>query len=156
MNEPQLNLNQLVDTALRGVVRQALAHVAEFGVVGDQQFLLDFRTNEDGVEIPSWLREQFPDQVRIVLQHQFWNLVVADDSFSVDLRFGGTPTTLVVPFTAIEAFVDPSVPFGLSFHSLEEQATADELAPVTEEHPAPEPEERTDAEVVQLDAFRKR
>ena len=156
MDEPQLNLNRLVDTALRGVVREALAHVAEFGVLGDQQFLLDFRTNEEGVEIPDWLREQFPEQIRIVLQHQFWNLVVADDSFSVDLRFGGTPATLVVPFSAIEAFVDPSVPFGLSFHSLEEQAETDESPPASEDQPEVGDEERADAEVVQLDAFRKR
>lgn len=157
MTSSQLNLNQLVDQALRGVVREALAHIEEFGVEGDQQFLVDFRTDDDGVVIPPWLREQFPERIRIVLQHQYWNLLVEDKFFSVDLRFGGTPASLVVPFTAIEAFVDPSVPFGLTFRTIEDDAPDDEPhAPDGRDTAKTTDEPRGDAEVVQLDAFRKR
>ena len=137
MTTSQLDLNQLVDTALRGVVREALAHIAERGTEGDQQFLVDFRTNDDGVEMPSWLRDQFPERIRIVLQNQFWNLVVDDEVFSVDLRFGGSPASLTVPFAAIEAFVDPSVPFGLTFRSIEDE-TADEQPLAADREPTPE------------------
>ncbi len=103
----------LVLRALRGAVASLLAEVAEDGLPGEHFFYITFRTDVAGVGMPEALRRQYPEEITIVLQNQFWNLEVDPDGFNVDLRFGGAPATLRVPFEAMTAFADPSADFGL-------------------------------------------
>jgi len=99
--------------ALRDAIGDVLRQVAEEGLPGDHHFYITFRTDAPGVEIPPGLRNQHPDELTIVLQHQFWNFHVDDESFSVTLRFSGVETSMRVPFDAMTAFADPSVEFGV-------------------------------------------
>lgn len=165
-----LDYNLLVENALRGAVREALKRVAEFGLPGNHHFYITFRTDQPGVEIPDFLRERYPDEMTIVLQHQFWGLEVNEDLFRVTLSFNKVPERLVVPYAAISAFADPSVQFGLQFRvagadkpalanlrgteagSTEDGAAADAAASEGAEPEAP----RGSGEVVTLDAFRKK
>jgi hypothetical protein len=105
----------LVDDALRGVVRRVLVHAAERGLPGTHHFYISFRTTEPGVEMPDYLRAKYPDDMTIVLQHQYWGLEVSDDAFEVTVSFNKRNERLKVPFAALSAFVDPSVRFGLQF-----------------------------------------
>jgi len=163
-----LNYQALTEEALRGVVRQALVTAAQRGLPGQHHFYLTFRTNFPGVQIADSLRERHPEEMTIVLQHQFWGLEVADKQFSVTLSFNGQHERLIVPVGAVSAFVDPSVQFGLQF-SVAMPAAAGPVAAlppkaptVTAPMPAPAPvaaaEEPAAGEgnrVVALDAFRK-
>lgn len=123
----EIGYGRLVQEALRGVARAALQHAAREGLPGEHHFYVTFRTAADGVVLPARLAAQFPDEMTIILQHQFWSLEVDERAFSVTLRFGGQPERLTVPFEALTAFVDPSVEFGLRFVSGDEPA--DEAAP---------------------------
>lgn len=118
----EIGYGRLVQAALRGVARGALQHAAREGLPGEHHFYVSFRTAADGVVLPASLVAQFPDEMTIVLQNQFWNLEVDERAFAVTLRFGGQPERLTVPFAALTSFVDPSVEFGLRFVSDEEQA----------------------------------
>jgi hypothetical protein len=104
-----------VEDALRGVVRRALEHTSRSGLIGDHHFYVSFRTTDAGVHIPNHLRARYPAEMTIVLQHQFWDLEVGTEAFSVSLRFGGRLAPLRIPFSALTAFGDPSVSFGLQF-----------------------------------------
>lgn len=113
----------LVQDALRSVVRRVLADTARDGLLGDHHFYVTFRTNAIGVRLSARLRSRYPDEMTIILQHQFWDLEVTEQTFQVGLSFGGTAELLVVPFDAVTGFFDPSVQFGLKF---EVQDTAPE------------------------------
>jgi hypothetical protein len=121
----------LVAAALRGVVREVLRKVASEGLVGEQHLYLSFRTTAPGLELPPSLRRRFPEEMTIVLQNQFWGLAVEDGAFSVQLKFGGRLEHLTVPFDALVAFADPSVPFGLRFEH------SGDLEPDSEAGPTP-------------------
>lgn len=123
----------LVDEALRGVVRRVLTHAAEKGLPGTHHFYISFRTTEPGVEMPEYLRAKYPDEMTIVLQHQYWGLEVTDDSFDVTVSFNKRNERLKVPFTALSAFVDPSVRFGLQF---EKRGGAAQSLPAPDKRPA--------------------
>lgn len=113
----------LAQEALRGVMRQVLVDAARNGLPGDHHFYITFDTTADGVRMSARLREQYPQEITIILQHQFWDLVVTDEAFEVGLSFGGIPERLNVPFDAVRGFFDPSVQFGLQFeHAAEEPA----------------------------------
>ena len=149
----------LAQDALRGVVRRALRITRDQGLPGEHHFYISFRTDAPGVDISDKLRSQYPQEMTIVLQHQFWNLEVNDDRFSVDLTFNKIPERLVVPFSAVQGFFDPSVQFGLQFqvegvsagaNAAGEKAT--EASRLAEVSPASEGA----GEVVSLDAFRKK
>jgi len=105
----------LVQDALRNVIAQVLERVAANGLPGDHHFYITFHTNIAGVELSARLRERYPDHVTIVLQNQFWDLVVGEDYFSVTLSFNDIPERLVIPFMAVRAFYDPVAPFEASF-----------------------------------------
>lgn len=145
--------------ALLHVAARALAYAGAHGLPGDHHFYISFRTDRPGVSIPQRLLAQYPHEMTIVLQHQFWDLQVDERAgwFSVGLSFGGIPTTLTVPFNALTAFADPHVQFGLRFRPTGEDAANDEPATALPAPPA-EPEEPPGEEpqVVSLDAFRKR
>jgi hypothetical protein len=106
--------------ALRGLLRDVLAETAKKGLPGEHHFYISFDTRAEGVRLSPRLREQYPEEMTIVLQHQFWDLKVTDDGFEVGLSFGGVPERLAVPFAAVKSFVDPSVQFALQFEQLPE------------------------------------
>ena len=112
--------DEIVQEALRAVVGRVLGQVENGGgmLPGDHHFYITFKTGATGVDIPQHLRERFPDEMTIVLQNKFWDLNVAPDHFSVGLSFNQIPTKLVIPFSAITAFVDPAVDFGLQFQAV--------------------------------------
>ena len=168
----------LAQEALRGVVRRVIADAAKNGLPGDHHFFITFDTTKPGIKISPRLHAQHPEELTIVLQHQFWDLAVGDDAFEVRLSFKGIPERLVVPFDAIKAFFDPSVKFGVQFDSADadeeapaktresaalpaavpsepigEEAAEIEPADVTDEEPEPPP---AGGEVVRLDRFRKK
>ena len=115
MSGEGLRYDRMVEDALRSVVRRALVHVAERGLPGSHHFYITFRTDHRESEIPQALRDRYPGEMTIVLQHQFWGLEVDEDKFCVTLSFADVPHRLVVPFAAVTAFADPSVRFGLQF-----------------------------------------
>ncbi len=157
----KLHYDRMMENALRGVVREALETAAAAGLPGEHHFYITFRTDYPAVEIPARLKQRHPDEMTIVLQHQFWDLKVDPDRFGVTLSFDRVHERLTVPYAAITAFVDPSVQFGLQF-------PASTPAPKVEPEPAKEsakgeakaeaPTEQPDggARVVALDAFRKK
>jgi hypothetical protein len=111
----------LTQQALRGVVRAVLVDAAKRGLPGDHHFYISFDTLADGLRLSSRMRAQYPQEMTIVLQHQFWDLIVTEEAFEVGLSFGGVPERLVVPFEAVKSFVDPSVEFGLRFEVVSEE-----------------------------------
>lgn len=171
----------LAQDALRGVVRTVLADVAKNGLPGDHHFCISFDTRAEGVKISPRLKEQHPEDLTIILQHQFWDLVVKDDHFEVGVSFGGVPERLTVPFAAVKGFFDPSVQFELQFATVEIDAGADadddktpaakggpaqsvrnesaaRSEPVARSEPAAAEKEtvRPTGEVVHFDRFRKK
>ncbi len=120
-----LNYPLLIDNAMRGVVATALEHVTKHGLEGDHHFYITFATKAFGVQMPAKMIEQFPDQITIVLQHQFQDLIVEKNKFSVILLFGGIPEKIVVPFKAIISFSDPSDEFTLEFTEQEYKQSQD-------------------------------
>jgi hypothetical protein len=102
----------LVQDALRSVVRKVLADTVRNGLVGDHHFNIAFKTHAPGVIVPAVVRQRFPDEMSIILQHEFWDLAVTQDAFEVSLNFSRKPERLIVPFDSITGFTDPSVPFG--------------------------------------------
>ena len=122
MSKDLIRYDLLVQDALKGVVRKVLGDAARDGLPGDHHFYVSFRTDFPGVRLSPRLREKYPEDMTIVLQHQFWDLKVNDDEFEVGLSFGGVPERLVVPFAAITAFADPSVQFALQFQDVSSDA----------------------------------
>jgi hypothetical protein len=117
MTVDHIRYDLLAQQALRGVVRNVLADTAKKGLPGDHHFYISFDTSADGVRMSDRLRKQYPEEITIILQHQFWDLVVGEDGFEVGLSFGGVPERIGVPFEAIKGFFDPSVQFGLQFET---------------------------------------
>ncbi len=165
-NDP-LSYDTMMEDALRGVVRRAIAIAAERGLPGDHHFYVTFRTDQPGVAIPDSLRRRYPKEMTIVIQHQFWGLAVDDAKFEVTLSFDSKHERLVIPLAAITAFVDPSVQFGLQFPGATtgDAAPAEaEAAPAAATPAASEPAKDDkpaapasgDGRVVALDAFRKK
>ena len=158
----------LAQAALRGVVHTVLADAAKKGLPGEHHFKITFNSTAPGVKLSDRMREQYPETMTIVLQHQFWDLTVNDDAFEVGLSFGGVPERIAIPFAAVTAFFDPAVQFGLQFETMESKAADDADTTVKNEEPAPSkpealpaPEPEPDhapggAEVVRLDRFRKK
>ena len=171
MATDHIRYDVLARDALRGVLRRVLADAAEHGLPGEHHFFITFLSTADGVKLSPRLLAQYPEEMTIILQHQFWDLVVTEDRFEVGLSFGGIPERLVVPFAAIKSFLDPSVQFGLQFEPSETAAEAPaakvpavpppSALPVAAPEPAAESKEEPaktseGAEVVRLDRFRKK
>jgi len=115
MAESEIDYERLVQEALRSVVRKILTQIESDGLPGEHHFYIAFDTRADGVLLSKRLKEQYPEEMTIVLQHRFWDLQVQDDRFEVKLTFGNIPERLSVPYSAIKVFFDPSVPYGLQF-----------------------------------------
>jgi uncharacterized protein len=157
-----LRYDKMVEQALRGVVRDALTVTAANGLPGVHHFYITFRTAAPGVAIPPYLLAQYPEEITIVLEHQFWDLQVKDQCFSVTLLFKNKPERLTVPWDAITAFADPAVKFGLQFQTAASDAAASpepNSPAAASADPKPAPVEKADSktgEVVTLDSFRKK
>jgi hypothetical protein len=147
---------KMVETALRGVMREALARTAREGLPGEHHFYVTFRTHAPGVGIPTYLLSKFPDEMTIVLQHQFRALEVGDDGFSVNLSFQSRSERLRIPFAAVTTFADPSVNFGLQFEVPAPPPAEVTALPAQIQPPEAAELARPAAEVVTLDKFRKR
>ncbi len=176
MAEHRLNYERMLRNALRDVVRQALLEVAEQGLPGEHHLYIVFRTDHPGVELPPPLLQQYPEEMTIVLQMQFWDLLVERDSFAITLRFNGMPRRLIVPFEAVIGFADPSVNLALEFDAVlppgpegvkadenpfsqarppasSEAALSDGSAPDTD---GDDPGEQTGGKVVDFRSYRKK
>ncbi|MEM1364369.1 MAG: SspB family protein [Pseudomonadota bacterium] len=187
MSEDHIRYDILTQEALRGVVRKVLTEVLQTGLPGEHHFFISFDTRFPGVRLSPRMLEQYPEEMTIVLQHQFWDLKVNDNGFEVGLSFSDIPERLIVPFAAIKGFFDPCVQFGLEFDVeregaepvMEDEDEADSngnsVHPLKNAKPAglPQPEnsddadgqevaegpdsnEESGADVVSLDAFRKK
>jgi uncharacterized protein len=170
MPTDHIRYDVLARDALRGVLRKVLIDAAEHGLPGEHHFFITFISKADGVKLSPRLLAQYPEEMTVILQHQFWDLTVTEDRFEVGLSFNGIPERLVVPFASIKSFYDPSVQFGLSF---ETEAAADAPAatppattpaealaspPATPDASIEDETPKTGegAEVVRLDRFRKK
>ena len=175
MATDHIRYDVLARDALRGVLRRVLTDAAEHGLPGEHHFFITFLSTAEGVKLSPRLLAQYPEEMTIILQHQFWDLVVTEDRFEVGLSFGGIPERLTVPFAAVARFLDPSVPFDLQFDASDaeaEEQPAKLPAPATPlpapaarpaaeakvaEASADEPAKPSEgAEVVRLDRFRKK
>ncbi len=169
MATDHIRYDVLARDALRGVLRRVLTDAAEHGLPGEHHFFITFLSTAEGVKLSPRLLAQYPEEMTVILQHQFWDLVVTDDRFEVGLSFGGIPERLVVPFNSIKSFFDPSVQFGLQFEPSDAAEIPSENLPAVPAAPglpvpAPaaadageEPEKPSEgAEVVRLDRFRKK
>jgi uncharacterized protein len=125
MSTDHIRYDLLVQDALRSVVKNVIADAGKNGLPGEHHFYVSFRTGAPGVRISNRIREQYPEEMTIVLQHQFWDLNISEHTFEVGLSFGGVPERLLVPFDAIVGFFDPSVQFGLKFEVQETEAVAE-------------------------------
>jgi len=165
MAKDHIGYEALADRALRSVVKEALKRTEKQGLIGQHHFYLTFRTKDPGVEIAEFLLERYPEEMTIVLQNQYWGLKVGEEAFEVGLTFQKMPTTLVIPFAALTAFVDPSVQFGLQFRNSSTAKKAPTLRYAAKPAPAPPtapaaeelPKEPSDApQVISIDKFRKK
>lgn len=165
--QDNIDFPAMIDDAMRGVVRTALRQVLERGLPGTHHFYISFNTNYPGVRISPQLHDRFPEEMTIVLQHQFWDLDVGERLFSVALSFNNIPEKLVIPYAAMTAFADPSIKFGLQFHHKTHGGAAQEAeasfdfpqnnAADAQAAPAADAEKADGAaEIISLDAFRKK
>jgi len=153
-----LGYDRMMERAIRGVVREALAVAASKGLPGAHHFYVTFRTHAPGVGMPDHLLAKYPEEMTVVLEHQFWDLEVTEETFSVTLSFSNKPARLTIPFAAVTTFADPSVQFGLQFKQAEGDSSK---APTATAHAAEPPAVKakvvgTPGEVVTLDSFRKK
>jgi uncharacterized protein len=142
MND-RFHYDALVDDALRGVVRRVLRQVADKGLPGSHHFYISFRSTDPGVKLPDYLRAKYPEEMTIVLQHQYWDLIITEEFFEVTVSFNKQQERIKVPFAALSAFVDPSVRFGLQFDRKDKGAVPAEKPPApASATPLPAPEKR--------------
>jgi len=158
MTDDPLQYDRLVERALKNVVREALLHVSEHGLPGSHHLYVTFRTDHPDATVPDELRARYPEEMTIVLQYQFWDLIIGEDEFEVTLSFNDRQQRLVVPFAAVNAFADPSVNFALQFQPAEATAASDDAAAAPEEADGAAAGDagETDDNIIPLDTFRKK
>ena len=154
-----IDYGNLMHRAMRGLIKTVLEDVAEHGLPGAHHFFITFDTTHELVDIADGLRERYPSDMTVVMQHWYENLDVGEDGFAVTLNFGDQPEPLYIPYDAIKTFVDPSVEFGLRFETGEDEEDGGDDpdpgdGPSSEDEPA-DTEPHADAEIVSLDRFRK-
>lgn len=127
-SDAQIDYESLVQDAMRGVLKTILQRVAKTGLPGEHHFYISFNTKAPGVGLSKRLKERYPEEMTVVLQHRFWDLLIHDDRFEVKLTFDSIPERLVVPFAAVKVFVDPSVRFGHQFEDVQAAEDGAEFA----------------------------
>jgi uncharacterized protein len=147
-----IDYGNLMHRAMRGLIQSVLTDVAEHGLPGAHHFFITFDTTHPDVQIADWLKERYPTEMTVVIQHWYENLAVTDEGFSITLNFGNNPEPMIIPFDALRTFVDPSVEFGLRFETQEQDEEDDEDETDIE---VEDESGRQDAEIVSLDQFRK-
>ncbi len=155
-HEEAFRYDKMVERALRGVVRHALEEVVKDGLVEDHHFYITFYTDHAGVKLPDYLKDRYPGEMTIVLQHQFYDLEVDDDRFSVMLSFNNVPERLTIPLSAVTIFADPSVNFALQFQPLSEEDDEDIRFDAEELDLDKDDKQKKKGEVISLDSFRKK
>ena len=151
----EIDYGNLMHNAMRSLIQDVLTEVKNNGLPGEHHFFITFDTNHAGVEMASWLKDRYPTEITVVMQHWYDDLEVKDDGFSVTLNFGDTPEHLVIPYEAILTFVDPSVEFGLRFETNEEDEDTDEQKPTVSKESKEDGTKKETGQVVSLDNFRK-
>ena len=151
----EIDYGNLMHNAMRSLIQDVLTEVKNNGLPGEHHFFITFDTNHEGVEMASWLKDRYPTEITVVMQHWYDDLEVKDDGFSVTLNFGDTPEHLVIPYEAILTFVDPSVEFGLRFETNEEDEDTDEQKPTVSKESNKDDTKKETGQVVSLDNFRK-
>ena len=151
----EIDYGNLMHNAMRSLIQDVLTEVKNNGLPGEHHFFITFDTNHTGVEMASWLKDRYPTEITVVMQHWYDDLEVKDDGFSVTLNFGDTPEHLVIPYEAILTFVDPSVEFGLRFETNEEDEDTDEQKPTVSKESNKDNTKKETGQVVSLDNFRK-
>ena len=151
----EIEYGAMMHRAMQGLIADVLQGVADNGLPGEHHFFITFDTREDGVEMADWLRERYPEEMTIVIQHWFENLSVTHEGFAITLNFGNSPEPLYIPFDSVRTFVDPSVEFGMRFETQDSDDEEDEDGddPDGADDRAAPPE--GGAEVVSLDKWRK-
>ena len=155
-----LDYGSLMHRAMRGLIFNVLEQVRDHGLPGNHHFFITFDTTHPDVQLADWLKDRYPEEMTVVIQHWFDNLEVREDGFSITLNFGDQPEPIQIPFDAIQTFVDPSVEFGLRFENqdmeeIEDEPEEDETEPSAEAPETSDAEPRQEAEVVSLDQFRR-
>lgn len=148
-----IDYGNLMHRAMRSLIQSVLQDVSENGLPGAHHFFITFDTTHPNVAIADWLKQRYPSEMTVVIQHWFENLTVTDEGFSVTLNFGNQPEPLVIPFDSVRTFVDPSVEFGLRFETHNDDS--DEEDEEDEDDGDDDPPPAHDAQVVSLDKFRK-
>ncbi|MGR3660808.1 MAG: SspB family protein [Paracoccaceae bacterium] len=156
-----IDYGNLMHRAMRGLIQNVLEDIAQNGLPGDHHFFITFDTRHPDVKIADWLTDRFPEEMTIVIQHEYEDLTITDEGFSLVLSFGDTPELLVIPYDSLRSFVDPSVEFGLRFEPQKSDSSADKPG-VAKLKIAEDSDKKSDkklassdAEVVSLDSFRK-
>lgn len=160
MTRQGIDYGGMMHRAMQGLIADVLESIATEGLPGEHHFFITFDTRIEGVEMADWLRDRYPEEMTIVIQHWFDNLTVDEDGFAITLNFGNSPEPLRIPFDALRTFVDPSVEFGLRFetqdHDEDEDEELDEgLLAEVEGDDSPDDSPNGGGEVVQLDRWRK-
>lgn len=153
-----IDYGNLMHRAMRGLIHEVLTDVQNNGLPGSHHFFITFDTNHPDAMVADWLRERYPSEMTVVLQHWFDDLEVSDDGFAVTLNFGDAPEHLFVPFDGIQTFVDPSVEFGLRFETQDDDEDDPSGPPASEEASDTadqDEDQKSEAEIVSLDSFRK-
>ena len=153
-----LDYGSLMHRAMRGLIFNVLEQVRDHGLPGNHHFFITFDTTHPDVQLADWLKDRYPVEMTVVIQHWFDNLVPDEDGFSITLNFGDQPEPIHIPFDAIQTFVDPSVEFGLRFENQdmdEIEDEADETEPSADTAETSDEAPRQEAEVVSLDQFRR-
>lgn len=158
-----IDYGNLMHRAMRGLIHEVLADVADRGLPGNHHFFITFDTTHSGAALADWLKDRYPSEMTVVLQHWYDNLEVSDEGFGITLNFGDSPERLYIPYDSILTFVDPSVEFGLRFETQDDGSDDDDPEPPRplrarrdeSEDTLPQRQNGQDADVVHLDKFRK-
>jgi len=158
-----IDYGKLMHSAMRGLIREVLIQVRDSGLPGAHHFFITFDTTHPDARLAAWLKDRYPTEMTVVMQHWFADLEVGGDGFGVTLNFGDAPERLYIPYDAIRTFVDPSVEFGLRFESHEDEeedgppggSGESDAASGADDDDDPDAKPAGDAEVVSLDSFRK-
>ena len=149
-----INYAHMMQKAMQGLMIDVLKNISKDGLPGNHHYFITFNTQSDGVIIADWIKERYPEEMTIVIQHWFDNLEVNDNNFSITLNFGDNPENLTIPWASVSTFVDPSVEFGLRFEDdNQDQIPESKMVIIDEDE---NDDEKKDAEIVSLDSFRKK